>query len=164
MNETEWQAQVVELAQINGWRHLHVRRTIGRGRKWVTSTNVTGWPDLLLWHPKDGRIGALELKVRPNKPTTAQIRVLAELAASGAEFALVAYPDDLGMLCNLLSRRIWRKGREYVKTTESEYDPALMSVDTRGKTDAEAAAARRRRVPDELPDDSTYEDGRPVRS
>lgn len=105
VTESEWQAQVVELATINGWRHLHVRRTIGRGRRWTTSTNVIGWPDLLLWHPVDRRICALELKVHPKKPTDDQLAVLDGLRASGIEFAFVAYPEHLGLLCNLLARK-----------------------------------------------------------
>src|SRR5690606_29558723 len=81
--EAEFQAQVVELATITGWRHLHVRRTVGRGRKWTTSTNLAGWPDLLLWKP--GRVVAAELKSAKGKTTAEQEDVLASLAAAGIE-------------------------------------------------------------------------------
>jgi len=97
----EWQAQVVDLAQVLGWRHLHVRRTIGRGRKWTTSTNRVGWPDLFLWHPRRG-FAAVELKVGRDKPSEEQTAVLAELEAAGAR-VLVAYPADLEALRDLLS-------------------------------------------------------------
>lgn len=44
MTEADWQGQVIDLAHAYQWRHLHVRRTIGKGKKWVTATNVAGWP------------------------------------------------------------------------------------------------------------------------
>jgi len=103
MTHEEWQAQVVELAHILGWKHLHVRRTIGRGRKWTTSTNRTGWPDLFLWHDQRGFV-AIELKVKPDKPTPEQVEVLDELARAGAR-TMVAYPDDLGEVQEILSGR-----------------------------------------------------------
>lgn len=92
MTHEEWQQQVIEAAHLFGWRHLHVRRTVGRGKKWVTSTNVKGWPDLFLWHPKHG-FAAIELKVGRDVPTDDQRDVLASLTWAGAR-TLVAYPDD----------------------------------------------------------------------
>lgn len=93
--ETEWQAQIVELAHTLGWRHLHVRRSIGKANKWQTTTNVTGWPDLLLWSPRQpGRHIAAELKSTTGKLTPEQEQVLADLAAAGFE-TYVWRPDDL---------------------------------------------------------------------
>ena len=100
--EAEWQQQVIDLAHALGWSHLHVRRTIGKGNKWVTSTNRKGWPDLFMWHPTRG-FAAVELKVGANRATPEQEAVLAELAAAGAK-AMVAYPDDLDELARLLGR------------------------------------------------------------
>lgn len=100
MTHEEWQQQVVDAAHLFGWQHLHVRRTIGRGKKWVTATNVKGWPDLFLWHPRHG-FAAIELKVKPDFPRTDQLEVLAELAAAGAR-TLVAYPDDWPSVESLL--------------------------------------------------------------
>lgn len=101
MTHEEWQAQVVQLAHILGWNHLHVRRTIGRGRKWTTSTNRKGWPDLFLWHDQRGFV-AIELKVKPDKPKPEQLEVLDELARAGAR-TMVAYPDDLDEVQAILS-------------------------------------------------------------
>ena len=103
MTEAEFQQQVIDAAHLFGWRHLHVRKSIGKGKRWTTTTNVVGWPDLLLWKP--GRpFVALELKVPPNKPTAEQLDVLASLRAAGA-VALVVDPDDIDMLVNLFRRR-----------------------------------------------------------
>lgn len=96
----QWQQQVVELLGMTGWRHLHVRRTVGRGKKWVTATNVIGWPDLFCWHPRHG-VAAIELKVGKDKPSDAQAEVLASLEQAGVR-TMVAYPDDLDALALLL--------------------------------------------------------------
>lgn len=95
-----WQAQAVDLSHMLGWSHLHVRRTIGKGKKWVTSTNRKGWPDLFLWHPTHG-FAAVELKVGADAATPEQIQVLIELHAAGAA-TLVAYPHDIEVLTALL--------------------------------------------------------------
>lgn len=97
----EFQAQVVELAHVLGWRHLHVRRTIGRGKRWTTATNVVGWPDLLLWSERQRRVVAIEVKVGRDKPSPEQEAVLASLSAAGVE-CLVAYPADLDAVQRLL--------------------------------------------------------------
>lgn len=93
ITHVEWQEQVVQLSHLLGWNHLHVRRTIGRGKKWTTSTNVKGWPDLFMWHPNRGFF-AVELKVGKDEATDEQVAVLASLGAAGARTA-VWYPHDL---------------------------------------------------------------------
>lgn len=103
ITETEWQTQVVQLAHHLGWKHLHVRRSIGKGRKWATTTNRDGWPDLFMWHPAAG-FAAIELKVGKNQPTPEQLEVLAELEAAGAR-TMVAWPADLDALAALLNPR-----------------------------------------------------------
>lgn len=79
----EWQAQIVDVAKLYGWSHLHIRKSIARGGKWATTTNVSGWPDLFLWHPVRG-FAAIECKVKPDKATKEQTAMLAELAGAGA--------------------------------------------------------------------------------
>ena len=99
--EADWQQQVIELATMLGWKHLHVRRSIGGNKQgWKTTTNRKGWPDLFLWHPTHG-FAAFELKVGKNVATAEQLEVLAELAAAGAR-TLVAYPADLDTLVAVL--------------------------------------------------------------
>lgn len=100
MTHEQWQSQVIELLHLLGYQHLHVRRTIGKGRRWTTSTNRIGWPDLFAWHPRHG-FAAIELKVGKDKATAEQLAVLRELGGAGAR-TMVAYPDDLDDLRALL--------------------------------------------------------------
>lgn len=103
LTHEQWQQQLVELAHLNGWCHLHVRRSIGKGRRWVTSTNVVGWPDLFLWHERDRRQLAIEVKVHPDKPSAEQTAVLASLEAAGIE-SHVLYPEQLDDAVRILAR------------------------------------------------------------
>ena len=103
LTHEEWQQQVIDAARLFGWKHLHVRRTIGRGKKWVTSTNRKGWPDLFLWHHRHGFV-AIELKVGRDTATPEQQQVLDELSAAGAR-VLVAYPADWPLVEALLRGR-----------------------------------------------------------
>ncbi len=86
--------------RVTGWKHLHVRRTVGRGKQWTTSTNRKGWPDLFAWHPIHGFVG-IELKVGVDKATPEQVEVLAELQVAGAR-TMVAYPHHLPEVQGLL--------------------------------------------------------------
>ncbi len=105
MTHEELQQQVIDLAHLLGWHHLHVRRSIGKGRRWVTATNVVGWPDLLLWSFRQpGRHVAVEVKVPPDKLRPEQESCLEDLAASGFE-TFVVTPDTVDALADLLSRR-----------------------------------------------------------
>lgn len=100
LTETEWQKQVTDLMRYTGWTFLHVRKSIGKGKKWATTTNLVGWCDLLAWHPRRGFV-ALELKVGKNKATPEQEAVLRSLAAAGAS-VMVAYPSDLEAVKRML--------------------------------------------------------------
>jgi hypothetical protein len=100
----EWQEQVVTIAHTLGWSHLHVRRSVGKGRRWVTATNLRGWPDLTLFGPRGRGLVVAELKVRPDVPTADQEAVLAALREAGVD-AFVWYPDDLDDVVRELSRR-----------------------------------------------------------
>lgn len=104
ISEAEWQAQVIDLAHAHRWRHLHVRRSIGKGRSWVTTTNVIGWPDLLLWHEGQHRIIAAELKSQGGQPTDDQVAVLASLERAGAE-TFIWRPADLDDVHTVLKGR-----------------------------------------------------------
>lgn len=104
MSEAEWQQQVVELAGLLNWRHLHVRRTIGKGHRWTTATNLKGFPDLLLWHEVQQRIIGAELKTAVGRVTAEQVEVLRSLEAAGVE-TYVWRPKDLTLVQEILSGR-----------------------------------------------------------
>ena len=81
--EADFQATVVELATFAGWRIMHVRRSTERGNRWVTSTSISGWPDLTIWKP--GRLLFAELKTESGRLTKHQRDVLQSLAEAGAD-------------------------------------------------------------------------------
>lgn len=103
-NEATFQAQVVELAGICGWRHLHVRRSIGKGQRWTTATNIKGWPDLMLMRPPDELVFA-ELKVPPHGTTPEQDEVLAFLGGFTIARTVVWTPDDWDDIQATLAKR-----------------------------------------------------------
>jgi hypothetical protein len=89
MRETEeFQPIVVDLAHLYGWRAMHVRRSIGKGRKWTTATSIKGWPDLFLYHPGKRWHYAVELKNETGQLSPEQEIVLEELDNSGVETGL----------------------------------------------------------------------------
>jgi len=105
MSEAEFQAAVVALAEINGWRVLHVRKSLGRrdgAVAWQTTTNLKGWPDLLMWRP-GRRIVAAELKSDRGRVTAEQSDVLESLAAADVA-TYVWRPRDLDRIAVVLGR------------------------------------------------------------
>lgn len=102
MSEATFQQQVVELAHMLGWKHLHVRRSIGKGSRWVTATNVTGWVDLTLWHERQQRVLFAELKTDVGKLSKEQVEVIESLSAAGQE-VFVWRPKDLEYVAAVLS-------------------------------------------------------------
>jgi hypothetical protein len=102
MTEAELQTSVVELARLTGWRCLHVRRSIGKGRRWQTTTSIVGWPDLFLWRP-ERRIAA-ELKSDDGRVTSDQQDVLDSLEAAGIE-TYVWRPGSMDDIARTLNRR-----------------------------------------------------------
>ena len=102
MSEQVWQQQFVQLAGYLGWKHLHVRRSLGRGRKWVTATNIDGWPDLHLWHEGTQRTIYVELKSEAGRLRPQQIEVLGSLTRAGQE-VYVLKPSDLELARRILS-------------------------------------------------------------
>jgi hypothetical protein len=101
VTEDEWQQQLIELAHILGWKHMHVRRSIGKGRKWVTATNVIGWPDLVMWSERQKRLIFAELKSESGKTSPEQDDVIASLRAAGQE-VYVWRPSDLDEALRIL--------------------------------------------------------------
>ena len=62
MLEARFQAQVIQLARMNGWRVFHPSKMQGRDGSWRTAlSGDKGWPDLCLAHRERGFI-VCELK------------------------------------------------------------------------------------------------------
>lgn len=101
ITEAQWQEQVTTLMRYLGWTFLHVRKSIGKGKRWQTTTNLVGWPDLFAWHPTRGFV-AVELKVGKNVATPEQTALLYSLRTAGAR-TMVAYPEDLYAVKAMLS-------------------------------------------------------------
>jgi hypothetical protein len=103
VTEAEFQEQVIELAHMLGWDHMHVRRSIGKGKKWTTATNVKGWPDLTLWHSRHGVI-FVELKTDIGKTSPDQDEALASLRPAAPTF--VWRPRDFDDIQAILTGRL----------------------------------------------------------
>lgn len=104
ISEADWQEQVTDLAAHYGWKWLHVRRSIGKGRTWTTATNVIGWPDLHLWNERQRRTMYVELKSASGVVSPAQEAVHGSLRAAGCE-VYVWRPDDLDVAHAALKAR-----------------------------------------------------------
>ena len=94
MSEATWQEQLLDLAHFLGWKHMFVRKSIGKGKKWTTATNVKGWLDLTLWHERQQRVMFVELKSESGEPTPEQLAMMASWTKAGQENYLW-YPSDL---------------------------------------------------------------------
>jgi hypothetical protein len=92
MTEKEWQAQVLQLARMLGWRHFHA---------FNSKRSPSGYPDLTLVRD---RVVFCELKSEAGKPTAAQRDWLDALEAAGAECYLWR-PSDLELVGRVLSTR-----------------------------------------------------------
>lgn len=83
IREEDFARTVCDLANQMGYQHMHVRRTVGRGRRWTTGTSVKGWPDYCYYG--NGRLFFAELKSESGKLSYDQERVIDDLRAAGAE-------------------------------------------------------------------------------
>ena len=97
VTEAQWQAQVVEYAQLRGWMVAHFRA--GQTSKGVWMTQVAadgaGFPDLVL--ARNGEVLFAELKRETGKVSEAQQAWLAQLPAS-----FVWRPSDLDDVLEIL--------------------------------------------------------------
>jgi hypothetical protein len=94
--EKDWQAQVVQLARLYGWRDFHPLRSQG---------SEAGWPDLAL--VRSGRLLLVELKTDKGRLSPAQRAWLDELelvaaAAGGAIHVDIWRPCDFDRIHELL--------------------------------------------------------------
>ena len=100
--ETEFQAQIIDLARLLGWRVAHFRPAMTRhGWRTPVAADGAGFPDLVLVRE---RVIYAELKARRGKLTEEQQTWNAALAAGGAEVYLWR-PAALDDIAQILRRR-----------------------------------------------------------
>lgn len=79
-SEREFQAAVINVAKLGNWMYMHITDS----RK----SAAVGFPDLVLCHPRTGRLLLRELKTARGKVSAEQARWLAALQAGGHDAAI----------------------------------------------------------------------------
>ena len=86
MKESELTRAVIELAQLLGWKVMHIRPAQNARGDYRTpiAGDGKGWPDLFMVKP-DSELApyAIELKVGKNKPTAEQLEWIYALGGAG---------------------------------------------------------------------------------
>jgi hypothetical protein len=83
---SEFEGLIVDLLNYSGW--LAWRTHTGRDRP-----TVSGMPDILAVRP--GRVMAVEVKIKPDKPSADQERMLGELRAHGVTVCVAYCLEDV---------------------------------------------------------------------
>lgn len=97
-SEADWQATVVDLAQLRGWMVHHQRPARTRdGWRTAVAYDGAGFPDLVL--ARAGQVLFLELKTDTGRPTSRQLDWLRELG----DHAHIIRPSDWDQLQELLT-------------------------------------------------------------
>jgi hypothetical protein len=109
--EKDFQAGVIEFAQLHGWRVMHIsdsRREVinrKRGVRYLIGDELSrGWPDLVLAHPTRGQFVVRELKTDKGRIRPEQKAWLETLAACGVDVG-VWRPRDIEEIETLLAGR-----------------------------------------------------------
>lgn len=93
MTERQFQAWVLEVAELGRWSHFH---------PYDSRRSRAGWPDLALWRP--GEFLVAELKTDTGRVSPAQLDVLVGLEQAGVEVH-VWRPCDRGVIEKRLTAR-----------------------------------------------------------
>lgn len=102
VSESAFQAQVIELAHVLGWRVAHFRAArTANGWRTAVSADGSGWPDLVLCRE---RLVVAELKARRGRLTADQRAWLDALAGADVE-AYLWRPEDWPHVVEVLSAR-----------------------------------------------------------
>lgn len=75
-SESEFQSRIIELARRLGWVHYHT---------FDSRRSPSGFPDLVLLHPRSGRMIFRELKTQKGRISSAQEEWLKNLNLCGAD-------------------------------------------------------------------------------
>jgi len=109
MKETEFQSQVIDLAQRSGWCVAHFRpvRVQRKDGSVYYETPVqadgAGFPDLLMIHEVTGRVIAAECKAEGGTLSPAQRKWMTLFMNSPAEW-YVWYPEDWDMIVSIIRK------------------------------------------------------------
>lgn len=106
--ETNFTNYLIDLAQVNGWRAMHIsdsRKMEGRKghERLVGDALCKGWPDLVV--VRGARMVIRELKVENRQPTPEQREWLKALAEVREVDVGVWWPRDWDAICDLLEGR-----------------------------------------------------------
>lgn len=100
ITESQFQAQVIELARLLGWRSAHFRPALtARGWRTPVQGDGAGFPDTVL--VRRDRLVIAELKSAAGKVSSEQTAWLAALEAAGCETFLWR-PTDLDDIAEVL--------------------------------------------------------------
>jgi len=104
MLESEFQAQVIDIARLRGWMVMHQRPAQIRTGRWITAVQGdAGFPDLVLARAHHGDLIFAELKKEGGRVSPLQKAWIRTLIGTGAE-AYIWYPSDLPQIITRLSR------------------------------------------------------------
>jgi hypothetical protein len=106
VDEQSFQAAVVEVARLAGWRTLHIRPARGADGSWRTPIggDGKGWPDLTLVRPP--RLLFVELKSETGTLRPEQREWLDVLRRLPQAEVFLWTPDDWGTLCEILTGKV----------------------------------------------------------
>ena len=107
ITEKEWQAQVVELAQLQGWVWGHMRPARMKDGSWRTPVSGplgAGLPDLLLCHPARRVSIWVELKTDVGRVSLEQ-RIVHEALRHSGQRVEVWRPKDWPKVVEVLTFR-----------------------------------------------------------
>ena len=129
VSERDFQASIVDLARLCGWRVVHFhdsRREVGG--EMVGDSDAKGWPDLTLIRD---RILYREVKTEKGRVTKSQDRMLVSLLAAQATQPLEAIAriqDVLGDIENMSAGEIRTQLEWAIEALDTTGEPPLAKV------------------------------------
>ena len=103
--EADLREQIRTLCELYGWKMYFT---------WNSRNSPSGFPDLVLAQPDEGRLVYAELKSDNGRLTTTQVEWIEALRACGQE-VYIWRPDDITEIARLLQPRGNRKRKQEVQ-------------------------------------------------
>ena len=102
LTEAQFTAQVIQYAQLMGWRVAHFRPAMtAKGWRTAVQGDGAGFPDLVL--VRGPVLLFWELKVKPNTASASQVAWIDALHGAG-QWAKVLYPEHWDLIQETLAR------------------------------------------------------------